>query len=241
MAIGYLHSTESFGAVDGPGLRFVFFLQGCPLRCRYCHNPDTWATVGGTPITVDEAVREVRKYKSYLGRGGVTLTGGEPLLQPDFCIELARALKSEGIHVAIDTCGYPFDPNDRECKEKFTELCTYVDLFLLDIKHIDPEVHKALTGKDNDRTLAFARFLSERGVPMWIRYVVCPTYTDSEDDARALRAFLDTLRGVEKIEVLPYHTMGAVKYEKMGIPYSLKGIEPPEKETVARIRAILQE
>ncbi len=237
--VGYIHSKETFGAVDGPGIRFVFFLQGCPLRCQYCHNPDTWER-GGTPIQTDEAVREVLKYRSYIKKGGVTLSGGEPLLQLDFVTDLCRALKKEGIHVAIDTSGYPFRPNDPECIEKFTTLIQYVDLFLLDIKSARDEVHKPLTGVSNERTLAFSRFLSKHKVPTWIRYVLVPGVTDAKEDITALKAHIDTLCNVEKVEVLPYHTMGEVKYQKLGIPYPLSGVEAPSKEAVEYAKELLK-
>jgi pyruvate formate lyase activating enzyme len=236
---GYIHSVESFGTVDGPGVRFVAFFQGCPMRCRYCHNPDTWGESGGTPITVEDAVKEVRKYRSYLKKGGVTLTGGEPLLQLPFVTALCEALHKEGIHIAIDTCGYPFNPDDTETVAAFDRLIPYVDLFLLDIKQMDDEKHKRLTGRSNRNTLAFAAYLAERERPVWLRYVLCPTLTDREADLVALRAFADSLCNVEKIELLPYHTMGVEKYEKLGIPYPLKGIEPPTSEMVARARMLL--
>lgn len=239
MPIGYIHSMDSFGAVDGPGIRFLFFLQGCPMRCRYCHNPDTWLPEGGTPLTVEEGVKEVRKYKSYLKKGGVTLTGGEPLLQLPFVTSLCQALKAEGFHVAIDTCGYPFDPDDPAVVAAFDALIPHVDLFLLDIKEMDDTKHKALTGRSNLHILAFGRYLAERGCAMWLRYVLCPTLTDDEGDMLALRAYAESLGTVEKIEVLPYHTLGEIKYEKMGIPYPLKGIDPPTKEQVERARMLL--
>lgn len=231
--IGRIHSTESFGTVDGPGIRFVVFLMGCPLRCLYCHNPDTW-TGGGTPTEAKDILQEILKYKSYLKGGGVTLSGGEPLLQLDFCIELLTLCKQEGLHTAIDTAAYPFDGS-----EKYEELLAVTDLFLLDIKHIDDTAYRTITGKSNQSCLAFARYLSERNKPMWIRHVL---FSGTDDDAalRNLRAFVDTLSSVEKVQVLPYHTLGKEKYEKLGIPYPLTET-PPSAERVENAKIILTE
>lgn len=237
--VGYIHSTESFGTVDGPGIRFVFFFQGCKLRCKYCHNPDTWAINAGQTMSVDDAVKGVLKYKNYIRSGGVTLSGGEPLLQFDFVMELCRKLKENGIHVAIDTAGATFDYKDATVVEKYRELLPFVDLFLLDIKHIDSDKHKHITGVGNENTLAFAKFLSDNDKATWIRYVLCPTLSDKESDMIKLKNFINTLKTVDKIEILPYHSLGEIKYEKLGIPYSLKGIIPPEKKQVERAKEIL--
>lgn len=237
---GHIHSFESFGTVDGPGIRFVTFLQGCPLRCQYCHNPDTWKS-GGTEYTVEEVAERALKYKNYFGdKGGVTVTGGEPLVQIDFVIELFKTLKAKGVHTCVDTSGFTFDPASETSVRKHTELLTVADLFLLDIKHIDDEACKKLTGQSNAHTLAFARFLSEHKKPMWIRQVLVPGITDGEDSLRRTRAFIETLDTVERIEVLPYHSMGEVKYQKLGIEYPLKGLEPPAKESVVQARKILR-
>ena len=236
---GYIHSWDSFGAVDGPGIRFLFFFQGCPMRCRYCHNPDTWSTQGGTPITVEEAVALVRQYKSYIKKGGVTLTGGEPLAQLPFVTELCKALHEEGYHVAIDTSGYPFDPDDGALVNAFDRLMPYVDLFLLDIKQMDTFKHIDLTGRNNCNTLCFADYLAEYDCPVWLRYVLVPGLTDAEEDLIALRELADGLPNVQKIELLPYHTMGVEKYKKLGIPYPLEGIDPPTPEMVARAKMLL--
>ena len=183
---------------------------------------------------------EALKYKNYFGeKGGVTVSGGEPLLQIGFVTELFSLLKERGIHTAADTSGYTFDPDDPVCVEKHKKLLEVTDLVLLDIKHIDPEAHKGLTGKENGRTLAFARFLSDNGVPIWIRHVLVPGITDDDGALKRLRAFLDTLKTVEKVEVLPYHTMGVVKYEKLGYEYPLKGVQPPDKERVQNAKRIL--
>ncbi len=237
--IGRIHSFESFGTVDGPGIRYVIFLQGCPLRCKYCHNPDTWGA-GGKEYIVEEVLSQALRYKNYFGeKGGVTVTGGEPLLQIDFVIELFTLLKKQGIHTCVDTSGITFRKEDAACVEKHEKLLSVTDLFLLDIKHIDEEKCKALTGKSNQNTLAFAQFLSEHNKPTWIRQVLVPNITDDEEDLRATRKFIDTLSCVERVEVLPYHTMGTVKYEKLGLEYPLKGVEPPSKERVIGAKRIL--
>lgn len=236
-----IHSFESFGTVDGPGIRFVTFMQGCPLRCQYCHNPDTW-TREGKEYTVEEVAERALKYRNYFGdKGGVTLSGGEPLLQIDFVIELFTLLKTKGIHTCVDTSGFTFNPDNPTSVEKHKKLLTVADLFLLDIKHIDDEACKALTGQSNRNTLAFARFLSDNGKPMWIRQVLVPGITDAEESLIRTRAFIDTLKTVEKVEVLPYHTMGEVKYEQLGIDYPLKGVKTPAKESVQNAKRILCE
>lgn len=237
--LGYLHSTESFGTVDGPGIRFVFFMQGCSLRCKYCHNPDTWAKDGGTETSVDDAVKEVLKYKNYIKSGGVTFSGGEPLLQVDFVIEVAKKLKEHGIHVAVDTSGATFDFTDNGIVKTYRELIKYVDLFLLDIKHIDSDKHKIITGKGNENTLAFAKFLDENGVDVWIRYVLCPTLSDDLNSVRELKDFINTLKCVKKVEVLPYHTLGVYKYKQLGMSYSLEGVSPPDKELLIAVKNVL--
>ena len=238
---GRIHSFESFGTVDGPGIRFVVFLQGCPLRCLYCHNPDTWGA-GGTEYTADEVVARALKYKNYYGdKGGVTVSGGEPLVQIDFVIELFTLLKSKGLHTCVDTSGITFRKEDAVCVDKFKKLLSVTDLFLLDIKHIDDEACKMLTGKSNQHTLDFARFLSDNGKAIWIRQVIVPGHTDGEESLQRTRAFIDSLSMVEKVEVLPYHTMGEVKYEKLGMEYPLKGVEAPAKERVANAKRILCE
>ncbi len=237
--IGRIHSFESFGTVDGPGIRFVVFLQGCPLRCQYCHNPDTWGA-GGKEYLAEEVVRQALRYKNYFGdKGGVTVTGGEPLLQIKFVIELFTLLKKEGIHTCVDTSGITFQKENAESVKLHEELLRVTDLFLLDIKHIDEEKCKKLTGQSNIRTLHFAKFLSDNNKSIWIRQVLVPGLTDDEDDLKKTRAFIDTLKTVEKVEVLPYHTMGVVKYEKLGLEYPLKGVEAPTKERVQNARRIL--
>lgn len=234
---GYIHSFESFGTVDSPGIRFVIFLKGCPLRCKYCHNPDTWTMAGAKEYEVEEIVKEALKYRRYFGaNGGITVTGGEPLLQLDFVIELMKAFKKEGIHTACDTSGATFHSQDRK---KYEELIAYTDLFLLDIKHIDSKEHKALTGMTNEHILAFARFLSDHGIPMWIRHVIVPGITLKDEYLIALKEFVATLSTVQKIEVLPYHTMGEIKYKSLGIPYPLEGVLVPTKDEIRHAKELL--
>lgn len=236
-----IHSFESFGTVDGPGIRFVTFFKGCPLRCKYCHNPDTWSQNGGEEYSVEEIAEQVMKYKNYYGsNGGITASGGEPLMQIEFITELFKVLKEKGIGTAVDTSGYMFDFKDEECVRKHDELIRYADLFLLDIKHIDNEKHIELTGVSNENTLEFAKYLSRNNKKIWIRHVLVPGITDIDEQLYGLKAFLDTLSTVEKVEVLPYHTMGIVKYKKLGLPYRLEGIEAPAKERVENAKKILR-
>ena len=238
---GRIHSFESFGTVDGPGIRFVVFLQGCPLRCQYCHNPDTWGA-GGEEYDAQTVADRAVRYKKYFGdKGGVTVSGGEPLLQIDFVIELFKILKEQGVHTCVDTSGITFRPDDEKCVKKHEELLALTDLFLLDIKHIDEEACKKLTGHSNKNTLAFAKFLSDHGKSMWIRQVLVPGITDGEESLHRTRAFIDSLKTVEKVEVLPYHTLGIVKYEKLGIAYPLEGVQAPTKERVLNAKRILKE
>lgn len=236
-----IHSFESFGTVDGPGIRFVTFFKGCPLRCKYCHNPDTWSQSGGDEYTVSDIVNQVMKYKNYYGdKGGITASGGEPLVQIDFLTELFKSLKENNINTAVDTSGFMFSKSDAESVKKHDELIKYTDLFLLDIKHIDNEAHIELTGVSNKNTLDFAKYLSSKGKKMWIRHVLVPGITDNDEQLFKLKAFIDTLKTVEKVEVLPYHTMGMVKYKNLGLPYKLEGVEPPNKERIENAKRILR-
>ena len=238
---GRIHSYESFGTVDGPGIRFVIFFQGCPMRCKYCHNPDTWEAGGGREVSAEDAVKEALKYKSYFGqKGGVTATGGEPMLQLPFLTELFSRLKAKGVHTCLDTSAAPFPAEENADRSAFDELLKVTDLVLLDIKHIDSAAHRALTGQGNEHTLAFAKFLSDNGVPMWIRHVLVPGLTDDDKALERLSAFIDALPSVERVEVLPYHTMGEVKYQKLGYDYALKGVQPPTKERVENAKKILR-
>lgn len=236
-----IHSFESFGTVDGPGIRFVVFFQGCPLRCQYCHNPDTWSMTGGTEYSVSDVASRVLKYKNYFGdKGGITVTGGEPLVQIDFVIELFKELKKSKINTCIDTSGFLFNADNPDTLAKYDELIRYTDLVLLDIKHIRDDHHRTLTGVTNKNTLNFARYLSDNGIRMWIRHVLVPTFTDEDEWLDELKQFIDTLKTVEKVEILPYHSMGVVKYEKLGISYPLKDMQPPEKDRVENAKKILR-
>ncbi|HJA01760.1 MAG TPA: pyruvate formate lyase-activating protein [Candidatus Gallimonas gallistercoris] len=237
---GRIHSYESFGTVDGPGIRFVIFFQGCPMRCKYCHNPDTWEVGGGREVSAEDAVKEALKYKSYFGqKGGVTATGGEPMLQLSFLTELFSRLKAKGVHTCLDTSAAPFPAEEHADRSAFDELLNVTDLVLLDIKHIDEEAHRALTGRSGAHARAFANYLSERGKPMWIRHVLVPGITDDDGALLRLKAFIDGLKTVEKVEVLPYHTLGIAKYRALGMEYPLEGVRPSEKERVQNARAIL--
>lgn len=237
--LGRIHSLESFGTVDGPGIRFVVFMQGCPLRCLYCHNPDTWTISGGKQVTPEEVAATALKYKSYIQNGGVTVSGGEPLLQIGFVTELFRILKGKGIHTALDTSGATFMKDDADNVARHAEALDYTDLVLLDIKHIDEETHKKLTGRSNQNTLDFARYLSDKGVDLWIRHVLVPGITDDDGALARLKEFISTLKTVRKIEVLPYHTMGEVKYERLGMSYPLHGVQPPTEERIKNAKKIL--
>ncbi len=239
MRYGNIHSLESFGSVDGPGVRFIIFFQGCPMRCRYCHNADTWRSDAGERRTADELLDRAERCRAYWGdRGGVTVSGGEPLMQLDFLLELAQKAKRRGIHICVDTSGQPFTRRE-PAFSKFCRLAETVDLFLVDIKHIDPEKHRALTGQPNENILDFLRFLSERGRPVWIRHVLVPGITDNDDDLRRTRGFIDTLSNVERVEVLPYHSLGAYKWKALGLSYTLEGVEPPGAERVKNAETIL--
>lgn len=239
MAEGRIHSTESFGSVDGPGVRFVIFVQGCSLRCRYCHNPDTWDAQGGEWKTADELLDTAERYRSYWGsEGGITVSGGEPLLQIDFLLELFRKARQRGIHTCVDTAGQPFTRKE-PFFSAFRELCDVTDLFMVDIKHIDEAAHVRLTGKTNRNILDMLRYLSDIGKPVWIRHVLVPGITDDDDALRHTADFIRTLGNVEKVEVLPYHSFGAYKWDTLGIPYSLNGVEPPTKERVENAQRIL--
>ena len=269
---GYIHSIDSFGSVDGPGVRFVTFLQGCHMRCRYCHNPDTWKLAGNPAaacpqtseaahgnnsaasetrpdsvssgcnykeITPSALLKQALRYKRYWGKeGGITVSGGEPLLQLDFMTELFRLAKENGVGTVLDTAGQPFTRTE-PFFSKLSSLMENTDLVMLDLKHIDPEKHRALTGHTNENILDFARYLNEIGKPTWVRHVLVPGVTDDEENLRGIRAFLDTLSNVKKVEVLPYHTLGIYKWESLGIPYTLKDVDPPTAESVKRAEEIL--
>lgn len=242
MLKGRIHSIETFGTLDGPGIRFIIFFQGCQNRCAYCHNPDTWSLKGGDEMTVDELLDKAEHYRSYWGNnGGITVSGGEALLQMDFLLALFTEAHRRGINTCLDTSATLFRPDNKEWMDKFDALLDATDTILLDIKHIDDAMHRRLTGHSNQAVLACARYLSERGVPVWVRHVLVPEWTDTDEWLRALRAFIDTLTNVERVEVLPYHTMGVYKYQKMGIPYPLEGVAAPTPERIDNARRILAE
>lgn len=238
--IGAIHSVESFGSVDGPGIRYIYFLYGCPLRCKFCHNPDTWANTKATmEMTPQEALDKALKYKSYWGSdGGITISGGEPLLQIDFVIELFKLAKKEGVNTCIDTSGANFT-REEPFFSKFNELMKYTDLLLVDIKHINDEEHQKLTGKSNENILDMAKYLSEINQPVWIRHVLVPEISDKDEYLIELDKFISTLKNVKKVEVLPYHTLGTFKWEELNIPYQLEGVNPPSKERVENANKLL--
>lgn len=232
---GKIHSIETCGTLDGPGIRYVIFFQGCPLRCQYCHNPDTWKFDEGKEVTVDELMEEILKYKSFMkfSGGGITVSGGEPLMQCAFLEELFKRCNEEGIHTAVDTSGYIKIDNAKKVME-------YTDLVLLDIKSFDAHKFKKVTGASIDPTLEFADYLSNINKPMWIRYVLVPGLTDDSHEIEELAKFLSTLRSVERIEILPFHKMGEYKWENMGYEYKLRDTKPPTKEILKRVKQIFE-
>lgn len=232
---GIIHSYETFGTVDGPGIRFVIFMQGCPLKCKYCHNRDTWNINSGTYVTVAELIKEIQKYKSYIAssNGGITVSGGEPLLQAEFVLELFKELKTLGFHTALDTSG------SLPLTNTIKELLQYTDLVLLDIKHIDNEKAIKLTGAPNTNNIEFAKYLSNLKLPVWIRQVLLPGYTDDRYDLEKLKKFIDSLENVEKIELLPYHNLGKFKWDEMNDNYELNDSTPPSQEDIEKANQIL--
>lgn len=239
MTKGYIHSIESCGTVDGPGLRYVIFLQGCPMRCLYCHNPDTWEPNVGEQMTVDEVLEGFYSNTPFYRSGGVTVTGGEPMMQMDFLIELFTKLHKDGVHTCIDSSGIMFRPDNQAFMEKLETLMSVTDLVMLDIKHIDPEQHKKLTSHSNDRILAFARYLDEKKIPVWIRHVVVPGITLYKDYLERLGNFIGTLSNVKALDVLPYHSMGKVKYENLKMDYPLKDTKDATKEEAVAAKNII--
>ena len=236
---GYVHSLESFGSVDGPGVRYVIFLTGCAMRCQFCHNPDTWNMRAGTLYTAEELLKQALRYRTYWGNeGGITVSGGEPLLQIDFLIELFKKAKEQGVHTTLDTSGNPFT-REEPFFGKVQELMKYTDLVMLDIKEIEEDRHQLLTGHTNAIILEMARYLDEIGKPVWIRHVLVPDRSDFDEDLEKLHAFIETLGNVEKVEVLPYHTLGAYKWKELGMEYPLEGIDPPTMERVDHAKKIL--
>lgn len=228
---GWIHSVESFGTVDGPGLRMVVFMQGCPMRCAYCHNPDTWAEQKGTLTEVEELIEKFLRNASYYKNGGITVSGGEPLLQAEFVTELFRQAKEAGIHTCLDTSGIV--PGEYE------ELLSVTDLVLLDIKHTDTDVHRELTGHGNETVRTFMEQLEKQQVPVWIRRVLVPGYTDDDAELFSLGEYLGDFSNLQAVEVLPYHTLGVSKYKELGISYRLLGVPEADKETAGRKRQVI--
>ncbi|MDO4284192.1 MAG: pyruvate formate-lyase-activating protein [Eubacteriales bacterium] len=236
---GRVHSLETFGLVDGPGVRFVVFLQGCRMRCAYCHNPETWEMEGGELYTPEELLNRAWRYRRYWGKeGGITVSGGEPLLQIDFLTRFFELAKEKGIHTALDTAGNPFT-KEEPFLGKFERLLRSTDLVLLDLKEMEAEGHRDLTGCDNGNILGMARFLSDRGKDLWIRHVLVPGVTDQEEDLRRMDAFIASLGTVRRVEILPYHTLGLAKWQTLGLPYRLEGVREPSAEEVERAQALL--
>ena len=238
---GYIHSIESFGTVDGPGLRFVVFTQGCPMRCKYCHNPDTWEVGKGTQMSPEEIVEQLERNRPFYKNGGITVTGGEPLLQIDFMLSLFTLCKQKGIHTCIDTSGITYREGESAYNEKLDQLMSLTDLVMLDIKHIDSDAHKALTGHPNEGILAFAKYLAKKNVPVWVRHVIVPGITDDQSEQKRLGQFIAHLGNIKALDVLPYHTMGVAKYEKLGIPYPLEGVEALPKQEAAKAKQVILE
>ena len=229
-----IHSFESFGTVDGPGIRFVVFMQGCPLRCQFCHNPDTWNPQGDCQyqMTPEELMEEVVKYRSFIKSGGVTVSGGEPLLQAPFVRAFFALCRQEHIHTALDTSG-------AVCTQTALDVLDFTDLALLDIKTIDAQLYPALTGVQQTNNLRFLDALQERGIDTWIRHVVVPGITDNDEQLIRLGEYVSRFDVVKKIEILPYHTLGKFKYEKLGMTYPLDGVPPLGKSRAEEIRRML--
>ena len=234
---GRIHSLESFGTVDGPGVRYVVFVQGCPMRCAYCHNPDTWEMSGGTMMEPSEILDNYERNKPFYKGGGITVTGGEPLMQIDFVLELFTQAHERGIHTCLDSSGIAYKPNaNPDWLAKLDKLCAVTDLVMLDIKHIDPEKHKDLAKQPNEGILAFAEYLDKMHVDVWIRHVVVPGLTDDPKDLHRLGYFIGRLSNLKALDVLPYHTMGKKKYDELGLPYRLDGVPEMSKDRVPELK-----
>lgn len=236
---GQIHSIETFGTVDGPGVRLVIFLKGCPLRCQYCHNPDTWEMGGGREMTVEEIISMYESSQSFYKNGGITVSGGEPLMQIDFVTELFQAAQDWGIHTCLDTSGITFRRDLEPVREKFDRLMAVTDLILLDLKQIDSVRHQTLCGQPNDHILDFAMYLDEMEIPVWIRHVVVPGLTQNDRDLFHLGNFIGTLHNVKALDVLPYHDMGKVKYQQLGWDYPLEHTPPLSKEDAVAARKVI--
>jgi len=222
--IGYVHSKETFGTVDGPGVRYVLFLQGCPMRCLYCHNPDTWASFGGKEMTVKEVLDDYESYRPFLKDGGITLSGGESLVQLDFVLDLFEACKARNIHTCLDTCGVTFRDNDPELLKKYEKLMEVTDVVMLDIKHVNARQHKVLTGHTNENIIKFLRFMDQHNMNIWIRHVIVPKITYNKEFLYETGQLLGEFDNITAIDVLPYHTMGVDKYKELGFKYALDGV-----------------
>ncbi len=235
MAEGYIHSTESMGTVDGPGIRFVVFTQGCPLRCQYCHNPDTWKLKEGKKVTTESLIKKIKKIKPYIERsgGGITISGGEPTMQLDFILDLLKKAKAEGLHTAVDTSGFVESA-------KFKKLLPYLDLVLLDIKTMDDLVHRDLTGVSNQKTLNLVELLEEKKQPYWVRQVIVPGITDNLEKMQKFAEYLQQKKYLEKIELLPYHELGKHKWENLGLEYKLAAVEPPSEKKMAELNSVFK-
>lgn len=230
---GRVHSIESMGLVDGPGIRTVVFLQGCNLRCQYCHNPDTWDLDGGKEMSAQQIVNKVKRFKPYFkDTGGVTFSGGEPLLQKDFLLEMLKLCKAENIHTCVDTAGY--------AKGDFSDILKYIDLILFDIKHEDIDMYKNVTRREQQTSLVFLSQAQKAGVPLWVRHVVVPGLTDDEEHIKKLGEYISTLQNVQKVELLPFHQLGANKYQGLGIKYPLEGVQPMDKELTKKLESMLK-
>jgi pyruvate formate lyase activating enzyme len=236
---GYIHSIESFGSVDGPGIRFVVFMQGCPMRCLYCHNPDTWDLSVGKQMSVEEILTAYEKNSPFYKNGGLTVSGGEPLMQMDFLIELFEAAREKRIHTCLDTSGIVFNENNVDLLAKFDRLVKVTDLVMLDIKHIDTQEHLKLTKNPNTQILKFAQYLDSKDVSIWIRHVVVPGITDNERFLFELGYFIGGLFNLKALDVLPYHTMGTNKYKEMGIDYPLKELSDMTKEDAIKAKKFI--
>lgn len=237
--LGAIHSIETFGLVDGPGVRYVIFMQGCHMRCKFCHNADTWK-VKGPDQSAESVLKKALRYRPYWKEnGGITVSGGEPLLQIDFLIELFTQAKKEGVHTTLDTCGQPFTFED-PFFSKFKQLMQVTDLVLLDIKHIDEKAHKELTGHTNQNILELAKYLSDIQKTVWIRHVLVPTINTDEVYLKRLHQFVAQLKNVERVEVLPYHTLGAYKWKELGLEYPLEGIPTPSDQQLQIANTILE-
>ncbi|MDO4554345.1 MAG: pyruvate formate-lyase-activating protein [Lachnospiraceae bacterium] len=236
---GYIHSLESFGSVDGPGVRYVIFLQGCNLRCKFCHNPDTWKREGGQEWTPADLFKKVYQYRHYWGKkGGITVSGGEPLLQMEFVTEFFRLAKEKKVHTTLDTSGGPFTMKE-PFLPAFDELMKYTDLFMVDLKEWDAKKHKKLTGQSNENILAMTDYLSDHGKEMWIRHVLVPGVTDGKNDLRQMGAYIQKFNTVTRVECLPYHTLGKFKWDNLGLSYPLADTPVPTKEEVKKAQTLL--